>query len=211
MDLSFSFLAYSGSFPQESSGGAEAAGRGPGWVHPLPCVGRNGLGQGSWLSRGSILVPPLTGPPVSILCIQGRPGGASGKEPAWQCRRHKRRGFDPWVGKIPWRRKRQPIPVFLPGEFLWTDEPGGLQSIGSDTAERPWDTVSVPSATCRRHLLCRPLGGTLLLCVPPGGGRRGRALDPVAAELRGGGGEPRCRRSGMGSGELESDAAHTLR
>ena len=162
-------------------------------------------------SRGSILVPPLTGPPVSILCIQGRPGGASGKEPAWQCRRHKRRGFDPWVGKIPWRRKRQPIPVFLPGEFLWTDEPGGLQSIGSDTAERPWDTVSVPSATCRRHLLCRPLGGTLLLCVPPGGGRRGRALDPVAAELRGGGGEPRCRRSGMGSGELESDAAHTLR
>ena len=27
--------------------------------------------------------------------------GASGKEPACQCRRHKRRGFDPWVGKSP--------------------------------------------------------------------------------------------------------------
>ena len=26
-------------------------------------------------------------------------------------------GFDPWLGKIPWRRKRQPTPVFLPGEF----------------------------------------------------------------------------------------------
>ena len=26
-------------------------------------------------------------------------------------------GFDPWVGKIPWRRKWQPTPVFLPGEF----------------------------------------------------------------------------------------------
>ena len=25
-------------------------------------------------------------------------------------------GFDPWVGKFPWRRKRQPPPVFLPGE-----------------------------------------------------------------------------------------------
>ena len=25
--------------------------------------------------------------------------------------------FDPWVGKIPWRRKWQPIPVLLPGEF----------------------------------------------------------------------------------------------
>ena len=26
-------------------------------------------------------------------------------------------GFDPWVRKIPWRRKWQPIPVFLPGEY----------------------------------------------------------------------------------------------
>ena len=25
-------------------------------------------------------------------------------------------GFDPWVGKIPWRRARQPTPVFLPGK-----------------------------------------------------------------------------------------------
>ena len=34
-----------------------------------------------------------------------------------------------WVGKIPWRRKWQPIPVFLPGESAWTEEPGGLQFI----------------------------------------------------------------------------------
>ena len=39
-----------------------------------------------------------------------------GKEPTCQCRRSKRRGFDPWVGKIPWRRKWQPTPVFLPGK-----------------------------------------------------------------------------------------------
>ena len=31
-------------------------------------------------------------------------GGASSKELAWQCRRHKRHRFDPWVGTIPWRR-----------------------------------------------------------------------------------------------------------
>ena len=37
----------------------------------------------------------------------------SGKESACQCRRHK---FDPWVRKIPWRRKWQPTPVFLPGK-----------------------------------------------------------------------------------------------
>ena len=40
------------------------------------------------------------------------PGGASGKEPICQCRRHKRHGFDPWVGRRAW----QPIPVLLPGE-----------------------------------------------------------------------------------------------
>ena len=46
----------------------------------------------------------------------GFPGGARGKEFTCQCRRHKRRRFDPWVGKIPWRRAWQPTPVFLPGE-----------------------------------------------------------------------------------------------
>jgi len=34
--------------------------------------------------------------------------------------------FDPWVGKIPWRMQRLPIPVFWPGEFH------GLYS--------PWDS-----------------------------------------------------------------------
>ena len=39
--------------------------------------------------------------------------------------------FDPWVRKIPWRRVWQPTPVFLPGESLWKEEPGELQSMGS--------------------------------------------------------------------------------
>ena len=34
-----------------------------------------------------------------------------------QCRRHRRLGFNPWVGKIPWRRKWRPTPIFLPGKF----------------------------------------------------------------------------------------------
>ena len=38
----------------------------------------------------------------------------SGKEFAWRCRRHKKHGFNPWVWKMLWRRKWQPIPVFLP-------------------------------------------------------------------------------------------------
>ena len=44
------------------------------------------------------------------------PGGPSGKEPACQCRGHKRHGFNPWVRKIPWRRKWQSTLVFLSGE-----------------------------------------------------------------------------------------------
>ena len=47
----------------------------------------------------------------------GFPGDANGKEPACQCGRCKRHKFDPWVGKISWRRAWQPTPVFLPGEF----------------------------------------------------------------------------------------------
>ena len=53
---------------------------------------------------------------------EGFPGGASGKEPTCQCRRLKRLGFDFWVRKIPWRKKWQPTPVFLPGESPWTEE-----------------------------------------------------------------------------------------
>ena len=41
----------------------------------------------------------------------GLPRWFSGKEPACQCTRH---GLNPWVRKIPWRRKWQSIPVFLP-------------------------------------------------------------------------------------------------
>ena len=43
----------------------------------------------------------------------GFPGSASGKEPACQCRKHKRHRLDPWIGKIPWRRAWQSTPVFL--------------------------------------------------------------------------------------------------
>ena len=36
-------------------------------------------------------------------------GGANGKEPAFQCRRHKRSRFNPWVKKIPWRGNVNPL------------------------------------------------------------------------------------------------------
>ena len=51
-----------------------------------------------------------------LLLLLGLPSGTIGKEPISQYRRHKRFGFHPWVGKIPWSRKWQSTPVFLPGE-----------------------------------------------------------------------------------------------
>ena len=44
------------------------------------------------------------------------PGGASGKDPTCQCRRS---GFNPWVGKIPWKMGRSPggeHAAFFPGK-----------------------------------------------------------------------------------------------
>ena len=64
----------------------------------------------------------------SNIYYKGFPGSSDGKESALQCRRPE---FDPWVGKMPWRRAWQPTSVFLPGEPPWTEEPGGLQSMGS--------------------------------------------------------------------------------
>ena len=51
-----------------------------------------------------------------VHCFSGFPSGASGKELTCRCRRHMRRGFDPWVWKTPWRRAWQPTLVFLHGE-----------------------------------------------------------------------------------------------
>ena len=48
--------------------------------------------------------------------IQRLPWWFSGKESACTVRRHRRPGFNPWVRKIPWKRKWQPTPVFLPGK-----------------------------------------------------------------------------------------------
>ena len=45
-------------------------------------------------------------------------GGTGCKEPTWQCRRPKRLGFDPCVGKIPWRRTWQPTPVLSGFSYL---------------------------------------------------------------------------------------------
>ena len=66
------------------------------------------------------------------------PGGASGKEPDYQCRRLKSRRFNPWTGKIPGREGAATHSSLLACRLPRTEEPGGLQSMGSkesDTTE----------------------------------------------------------------------------
>ena len=60
----------------------------------------------------------------------------SGEEPACQLRRHKWRGFNPWVGKLPWHRKWQLTPVFLPGKFH--GQKSLLVAKELDTTEHTW-------------------------------------------------------------------------
>ena len=67
------------------------------------------------------------------------PGGASDKEPTYQCRKHDRGVFSPWVGKIPWRKEWHTAPVFLPRKFhgqrsLLGYNPGGHKE--SDMTEQ---------------------------------------------------------------------------
>ena len=62
-----------------------------------------------------------------------------------QRRRCKRPGFNPWVGKIPWRRERQPTPEFLPGE---SHEQMSL------VCYSPWGRKEsdMTKATCHAHI-----------------------------------------------------------
>ena len=49
-----------------------------------------------------------------------------------------RPGFIHWVGKILWRREWQSTAVFWPGESPWTEESGGLQSMGLQRVGHDW-------------------------------------------------------------------------
>ena len=68
--------------------------------HSLPGSSVHGIFQASVLEWGAIAFSTSLVGQWSIICLQ--------------CRRSE---FDPWVGKIPWRREWKPIPVLFPGAF----------------------------------------------------------------------------------------------
>ena len=71
--------------------------------------------------------PPVTGASQAVLVVNNLPTNAGDIRDV---------GLIP--GKIPWRKKWQPTPVVLPGESPWTEEPGGLQPMGS----KSWTPLS---------------------------------------------------------------------
>jgi len=75
----------------------------------------------------------------SSVSYSGFPCDSAGKESACSAGDP---GFDPWVGKIPWRRERPSTPVFWPGEFHGLYSPWGHKEW--DTTERLSHTHSIP-------------------------------------------------------------------
>ena len=82
----------------------------------------------------------LTSSWPSIDIVSGFPAGASGKDPACQCRRHKRQVFSPWVGRIPWRRAWQPTSIFMPGDARGQSSLAGYSPWGSQRIRHDWAT-----------------------------------------------------------------------
>ena len=104
-------------FPGNTAGNESACNAGD--LSLIPGSGRSareGTGyplQYSWASLVAQLVKPAT---IHL-----------------QCRRS---GFDPWVGKIPWRREIRPTPVFWPGEFHGLYSPWGHKESENPTYMR---------------------------------------------------------------------------
>jgi len=66
--------------------------------------------------------------------VLGLPRWYNSKDSVCQCRRQRKHEFNPWVGKIPWSRKRKLTPIFLPGKFhgqrsLEGDSPWGCEEL----------------------------------------------------------------------------------
>ena len=94
-------------------------------------------------------------------CPWGFPGGTCGREHGCQHMRLKRWGFNPWVGKIPWRRAWQSTPGFLPGESHEQRSLTGYSPWGSKES----DTTEATEHACGHTLALKKYinGETMML------------------------------------------------
>ena len=125
----------------------------------MPSVPHSGLSPGQpWAlkSCSSWGWHHLKLPPSSF------PGRSSGKESACQCRRCRNCSFNPCIEKIPWRRKWQPTPVFLPGKSSWT---GVWQACSSGVTKS--QTRLKWQSTSANYLIEFWLAAGIWSCLPP--------------------------------------------
>ena len=73
---------------------------------------------------------------------RGLPQWLSHKKIHVQCRSCRRRRFNPWVRKMPWRRAWQHHSSILAWRIPWTEEPAGLHSMGSQRAGHDWSNLA---------------------------------------------------------------------
>ena len=91
------------------------------------------MGQEDPLEKGYRLPTPV---------FLGFPGGSDRKESACNVRP----GFNPWFGKIPWRKEWLPTPVFWPGEFHevyspWSRKESGLSDFHFSNSAQTWSVL----------------------------------------------------------------------
>ena len=91
-----------------------------------------------------------------IQCSMGTSKWNNAKKSACQCRRHKRYTFEAWVGKIPWRRERQPTPLFLPREF-----PGQRSLVGYS----PWGCKELDATERTHQFLAKHIFLYIFACI----------------------------------------------
>ena len=94
--------------------------------------------------------PPLPCPEI------GFSDGASGKESTCQRKRLKTHGFNPWVGKIPWRRALAAHSSIHAWRIPWTEEPGMLWSIALQRVGHDWSNLAcMHTSPCRDNRCCQ--------------------------------------------------------
>ena len=102
-----------------------------------------------WLIKHTLLSIGL------ILCVLGVNSWASlvAQQKRICLPMQERCGFDPWVGKIPWRREWKPTPIFLPGESHGQRSLVGLQSMVSQSIWHDWVSTSHQGNLVKGHKL----------------------------------------------------------
>ena len=126
---------------------------------------KHSLGGKTWLCYPKMreFYPRTKSPPSKCLDFSGTPrGGSSSEESVCQCRRQERGGFNPWVGKIPWKRFQYfCLENPMDRETWWAAL--GLQRLKHDWMNEPKHIPRNKASSLKMSRFVRNPNGTYLL------------------------------------------------